>query len=108
MAIPPPSSDDLAKIAAQYGFTLSPGDLESFRGLVTGALGSYDAVQRLYEARLPAPPARPHEWPGAAGNELGAWYVITEITGGGDGPPAGRRAGRGDRRPGPALPAANR
>src|SRR5712692_9261813 len=91
MAIPPPSSDDLAKIAAQYGFTLSPGDLESFRGLVTGALGSYDAVQRLYEARLPAPPARPHEWPGAAGNELGAWYVITEITGGGDGPLTGRR-----------------
>src|SRR6266849_4098852 len=91
MAIPPPSSDDLAKIAAQYGFTLSPGDLESCRGLVTGALGSYDAVQRLYEARLPAPPARPHEWPGAAGNELGAWYVITEITGGGDGPLTGRR-----------------
>ena len=41
MAIPPPSSDDLARIARQYGFALSPGDLESFRGLVTGALGSY-------------------------------------------------------------------
>jgi hypothetical protein len=39
MAITPPSSDDLARIARQYGFALSPGDLESFRGLVTGALG---------------------------------------------------------------------
>ena len=36
MAITPPSRDDLARIAGQYGFTLSPGDLESFRGLVAG------------------------------------------------------------------------
>ncbi len=91
MAIPPPSSDDLAGIAGRYGIRLSPGDLESFRGLVTGALGSYDAVQRLYEARLPEPPDRPYQWPAAAGNELGAWYVTTEIAGAGAGPLAGRR-----------------
>src|SRR6266700_5141493 len=91
MAIPPPSSDDLAGIAGRYGIRLSPGDLESFRGLVTGALGSYDAVQRLYEARLPEPPDRPYQWPAAARNELGAWYVTTEIAGAGAGPLAGRR-----------------
>jgi amidase len=91
MAISPPSSDDLAKIAAQYGFTLSSRDLESFRGLVSGALGSYDAVQRLYDARLPEPPDRPYRWPAESANELGAWYVSTEIAGAADGPLAGRR-----------------
>ena len=91
MAIHPPSSDDLARIARQYGFALSPGDLESFCGLVTGALGSYEAVQRLYEARLPEPPDRQYARPAEADNELGAWYVTTAITGAGDGPLAGRR-----------------
>ncbi len=90
-AIEPPADGDLARIAAQYGFPLSPADLESFRGLVTGALQSYDAVQRLYEARLPDPPDRPYHWPAAGRNELGAWYVSTEITGAAEGPLAGRR-----------------
>ena len=89
--IEPPSDQDLARIAARYGFPLSAGDLESFRGLVTGALQSYDAVRRLYEARLPEPPDRPYDWPAADGNELGAWYVTTEIAGAGGGPLAGRR-----------------
>src|SRR6266705_3531179 len=91
MAIPPPSNDDLAKIAAHYGLTLSSSDLESFRGLISGALGSYDAVQRLYHARLPEPPDRPYRWPAEADNELVAWYVTTEIAGAGAGPLAGRR-----------------
>src|SRR6266568_6118308 len=91
MAIPPPSNDDLAKIAAHYGLTLSSSDLESFRGLISGALGSYDAVQRLYHARLPEPPDRPYRWPAEADNELGAWYLTTEIAGATDGPLAGRR-----------------
>jgi amidase len=89
--IEPPSDQDLARIAARYGFPLSAGDLELFRGLVTGALQSYDAVRRLYEARLPEPPDRPYDWPAADGNELGAWYVTTEIAGAGAGPLAGRR-----------------
>src|SRR5580692_1011879 len=91
MAISPPSRDDLARIAGQYGFTLSPGDLDSFSGLVAAALGSYDAVQRLYEARLPEMPDRPYSRPAGADNELGAWYVTADITGRGDGPLAGRR-----------------
>ena len=47
--------------------TLPPADLESFRGLVTGTLQSYDAVRRLYEARLAEPPVRSYHWPAAAG-----------------------------------------
>lgn len=91
MAISPPRGDDLARIAGEYGFALSPGDLESFRGPVTGALGSYDVVQRLYEARLPEPPDRQYTRPADADNELGAWCVTSAISGSGSGPLAGRR-----------------
>jgi hypothetical protein len=59
MAITPPATADLAAIAEQYGFHLTPQDVESFRDLVTSGLASYDAVERLYEARLPEPPSWP-------------------------------------------------
>jgi amidase len=91
MTIARPTSDDLAKIAERYGLRLSPQDVESFRVLVTGALASYDEVERLYAASAPAPPDRPYEWPAPAGNELGAWYVTTQIRTTDDGPLAGRR-----------------
>jgi amidase len=91
MTIARPTHDDLAEIAARYGFGLSPQDVESFHALITGALGSYDEVERLYAASVPAPPQRAYEWPAQAGNELGAWYVTTQITTRGDGPLAGRR-----------------
>jgi amidase len=90
MTIARPTSDDLAKIAARYGLRLSPEDVESFRVLVTGALASYDEVERLYAASAPVPPDRPYEWPAPAGNELGAWYVTTRIRTRDDGPLAGR------------------
>jgi amidase len=93
MAITPPTNDDLAQIAERYRLRLDPRDIESFRAVIAGALESYDAVERMYTERLPEPPARPYRWPAAAENELGAWYVMTEITGPGDadGPLAGRR-----------------
>src|SRR5580704_3668120 len=91
MAIEPPTSDELAELAARYRFGLDAGDIESLRGFIGGALESYEVVERLYQARLPEPPSRHYRWPGAAGNELGAWYVTTDITTTGDGPLAGRR-----------------
>jgi amidase len=90
MAITPPTSDDLAEIADKYRFGLSPGDVESFLGFISGAMASYDEVERLYRASRPDPPSRPWKWPAAAGNELGAWYVTTEINTDADGPLAGR------------------
>jgi amidase len=63
MGIRPPTNDDLRQIAGQYGFGLSSRDIESFRVLITGALASYDAVERLYRARLPEPPSRTYQWP---------------------------------------------
>src|SRR6516164_5573030 len=91
MGITPPTNDDLGQIASHYRFGLSPQDVESFRVLINGALASYDAVERLYRARLSEPPSRPYQWPAKAANELGAWYVTTEIRGADDGPLAGRR-----------------
>jgi amidase len=91
MAVTPPSSDDLAEIAERYRLGLDASDVESFRAIIGDALASYDAVERLYAASLPEPPDRPYQWPDEAGNELGAWYVTSEITQAGGGALAGRR-----------------
>ena len=90
MAITPPTNDDLAEIAGGYRLGLDPDDVESFRQIITGALASYDAVERMYQAHAPEMPDRSYQWPTEAGNELGAWYVTTELRTG-DGPLAGRR-----------------
>ena len=91
MPITPPTAGDLAAIAQRYGLHLQPGDLASFQALASGLLGSYDEVERLYEATLPEPPERSYQRPAPAANELGAWYVTSEITTRDDGPLAGRR-----------------
>jgi amidase len=91
MPITPPTHDDLARLAGRYRLGLDAADIESLRGGISGALESYEAVERLYAARLPEPPARPYEWPEPEANELGAWYVRTDITTSGGGPLAGRR-----------------
>src|SRR5215472_4406928 len=91
MPVTPPSGEDLAGIAARYGFHLAAADLESFGGLVSDLLASYDEVERLYEASRPVPPQRRYQWPAEGTNDLGAWYVRTEITGRADGLLAGRR-----------------
>jgi len=91
MPVTPPTVGDLARIAQQYGLRLSPQDLESFRVLASGLLASYDEVERLYAASLGEPPQRSFRWPAEGANDLGAWYVTTEITTRRDGPLAGRR-----------------
>jgi amidase len=91
MAMTPPTSDDLTEIAERYRFGLGADDVESFRGIIAGALASYDAVERMYAGSLPEMPTRRHQWPDPDENQLGAWYVTTEIKGADDGPLAGRR-----------------
>jgi amidase len=92
MPLTPPSNDDLAAIADRYGLGLGAPDIEAFRVLVTGALASYDAVERMYlaEAKNVHAPVRPVGWPEPGANRLGAWYVRTHITAGTAGPLAGR------------------
>ncbi len=91
MPVTPPTSEDLARIADHYGFHLGEDDLRSFRALASGLLVSYDEVERLYEETRPVPPKRRYQRPADGTNDLGAWYVTTEITERADGPLAGRR-----------------
>jgi amidase len=91
VTVTPPSAEELAAIADRYGLGLDRDDIDWFRELITGALPSYDVVERLYAARLPEPPARGWQWPARDSNELGAWYVTCDIRDAGDGPLAGRR-----------------
>jgi amidase len=91
MPIPPPTDDDLTRIAEHYGIHLTGPDLASFRALAGGLLASYDEVERLYQASRPQPPARLYQRPPPGDNELGAWYVTTEIAAAAGGPLAGRR-----------------
>src|SRR5262249_21862582 len=86
----PPTKDDLAEIAGRYRLGLDSADVEAFRQIITAGLASYDAVERMYRASAPEPPDRSYQWPAAAANELGAWYVTTELRTG-DGPLAGRQ-----------------
>ena len=90
MAITPPTNDDLAEIAGRYRLGLDAGDVEAFRQIITGALTSSDAVERMYQEHAPKMPDRSYQWPTEADNDLGAWYVTTELRTG-DGPLAGRR-----------------
>lgn len=107
MPVTPPSRDDIAAIAAACGLGLAPGDAEAYRALAAGALASYDAVERLYEERRPVPPARRWQRPEAGANELGAWYVTTDIRGAADGPLAGRRVAVKDNIAVAGVPMAN-
>ena len=91
MAVKPPTIDDLARIAASYSLSLSPQDLESFRGLIQGVLASYARIDELTEPTLPVSyPRSPGFRPQPAENPLGAWYWRTEIKGA----PAGVLAGK--------------
>jgi amidase len=104
MAIQPPSREQLEAIAARYGLDLSPGDLESYGTFAAGLLGSWDRVELRYAERAPQAPYRAWQRPDEAQNRLGAWYVRTEITEGGDGPLAGRTVAIKDNVMVPASP----
>ena len=107
MPVTPPSNEDIAAIAGRYGLGLSAAEAAGFTALAAGALASYDAVERLYAASLPEPPAREWRRPAAEDNELGAWYVTTDIKGAADGPLAGRRVAVKDNVAVAGVPMAN-
>src|SRR3954454_17179671 len=87
-----PTSGRLREISASYNFDLSDADVESFLGLMKGALTSYDSLDHLVE---PAPEVR---YPRAGGyrrepedNPLGAWYYRCSIAGAQEGLLSGKR-----------------
>ncbi len=91
MPVRPPDDNDLVELAERYRLGLSDADRAEFSPFVTGLLGSWDVIEDLYSRSAPQPrDDRKWQWPEEAENPLGAWYVRTEITEGGDGPLAGR------------------
>lgn len=89
MPVDPPDDAALAAVAQHYGLGLDGDDIASFRPMVHGLLGSWDAVEELYNATAPAMPERAWTRPADADNPYNAWYVTTSITGAEDGPLAG-------------------
>lgn len=87
----PPTNAEVTALAARYGFTVNDQAAESFRGLITSGLDSYNAVERLYHAQLAPTPQREYRFPTPEQNPLAAWYVRTNIT---DTSAAGPLAGR--------------
>src|SRR5256714_203215 len=91
MPVRPPDDSELQAIAEHYRLGLSDKQLVEFAPFVTGLLSSWDALETLY-ARTAPPRRDDRKWhrPDDPDNPLGAWYVRTEITEGGNGPLAGR------------------
>ena len=58
MRVKPPSLDALSEIAESYGFDLSEEDLESFQGLISPIMASYERLDQLPEPALPVKYAR--------------------------------------------------
>ena len=91
MPVRPPDDSELRRITEHYGLGLSDTERGEYIPVVTGLLGSWDALEELYGRSAPQP-RHDRKWhrPDQADNRLGAWYVRTEITEGGRGPLAGR------------------
>jgi amidase len=91
MPVRPPDENDIRAAAEHYRLGLSAADRASFGPFVTGLLGSWDAIEELYARSAPSP-RDDRKWrrPDDVENRLGAWYVRTDITEGGNGPLAGR------------------
>ncbi len=87
-----PTFEQLQGISASYNLNLSDSDVESFLGLMEGALASYRRLDQLIE---PAPEVR---YPRSGGrqpepeeNPLGAWYYRCSIQGAQEGPLSGKK-----------------
>lgn len=86
----PPSRTAVEKLADELQLGISDGDLDIYHAAASGLLGSWAVVDDLYEREVaPEIPAR--AWSEPDDNPLGAWYVTTDLSEGGDGPLAGRR-----------------
>ncbi|RJQ84682.1 amidase family protein [Amycolatopsis panacis] len=84
-----PSRDAIAGLAAELRLDIAEDDLAVYHSAAAGLLGSWQAIDDLYEQTAPRPPRR--GWAEPAENPLGAWYVTTDITGDSGGPLEGRR-----------------
>ena len=82
MKVKVPTLEDVALIAQQFGLSLATADLESFQGLMAGAIASYDRIDDLVEPKPAVLYPRAGAWrPEPADNPLNAWYYRCSIKG---------------------------
>lgn len=87
-----PTLTDLRLIADQFYMDLSDADLEEYRSLMGGVIGSYKRLEQYAEPTLPVKyPRTPGHRPAAEDNPHNAWYYRTEIQGAPSGPLTGKR-----------------
>lgn len=92
MAVRAPTAEQLLEIAKRFGMKLTQADAESFRGLMTGSIASYERLDQLEEPKLPVKYPRSRGYrPDAQENPYNAWYWKTDIRGAVDGILAGKR-----------------
>jgi amidase len=91
MAVPRPSTTDIASAASHFGFHFDADALAAYTAIAGYTLTSYDAVDELYDKLArPQVPERAYQFPEPADNPLGAWYVTAEVSSGAKGPLSGR------------------
>jgi amidase len=91
MAVKFPTTEDLARVAADLSLSLTAQDLESFRGLMANSIASYSRLDELTEPTLPVKyPRTPGVRPQPEENPFNAWYWRTEIKGASSGPLSGK------------------
>ena len=85
-----PTPAELEAIVAQMGFRMTPDEVESYGLVLSDFLEGAEALDA--QPTLPSIkyPVRSHSWPVEEENDLGAWYVKTEIEGSKSGPLVGR------------------
>ena len=91
MSVSLPTPDQLRAVAHQCGLSLTDSDVESFRGLMQGAVDAYNAVAAMPdEVPAVAYPRTPGYRPAPKDNPRNAWYRRTSVKGA----PKGKLKGR--------------
>jgi len=92
MSVELPSVEEILDIATSFGMRLAPADAGSFRGLMTGAVASYNRLDELTEPTLPPRYPRSQGYrPKADDNPWNAWYWKTDIPGADSGVLSGKK-----------------
>lgn len=92
VTLPRPTASDIDMAAEGFGMHLTDSERDTYRHLVSEGLRSYEIIGALYDAVVaPVPPERDWRFPAPEENQLGAWYVKSEISTHSDGPLAGKR-----------------
>lgn len=87
-----PSTEELRKVAAELGMTMSDDELAQHRACLEGGIAAYNLVDQMPD-ELPEVtwPRRPGRRPSAEENKYNAWYVKTDIQGASSGKLKGKK-----------------